>query len=220
MANTPKKRSSKRFKSKCPNRHEIENGFYLDFEGYKNSLPALCGYRIGGTGPVTYVAFTNELKWAAKDSGIELKDRHSFYRWLVDEKLKNRVLFAFSEHEDKMLQKMSLPKNPGQAPRKNRLKRYRNVLTIAKRGFKGKTPDNFENSLVNFCDLAGIPIGEEYGKGEVTKWLSEVKKYSCSKYKWKSAPQSARDSWQKILNHNAIDVTRMYDLLASINSLD
>ena len=57
MAETIKKTNSKRTKSKYPSRLEIDNGFYLDFEGFGKSKegyqpdPALCGYRIGGKGP-------------------------------------------------------------------------------------------------------------------------------------------------------------------------
>lgn len=232
MAETTKKTNSKRTKSKYPSRLEIDNGFYLDFEGFGKSKegyqpdPALCGYRIGGKGPVKFIVFTRALKWAAIDSGIEFqKDRHIFYHWLVDGQLRNRKLFAFSEHEDYMLRKMSQPKGALLKRRAKPLKRYRNVRQILEKAYKGKTPAGFGNSLIEFCGLADVPVRKDYGKGQVTKWLREVKKYSCRKEDtkkgpgWKSAPQSARDSWQKILNHNEDDVKCMYDLLSRVSAL-
>ena len=130
-------RSSHRRHTLPPHR-AIESGYYIDFEGFaKNSHgtppPALLGiYHDDGSGDFQsgfeQIVFTDCLKFAAEDPHVShrvrfVKDRTRFLHDMISKARKTSPLFAFSEHELNMLKQET-----GRRP----LKRYRNVLPIAK----------------------------------------------------------------------------------------
>ena len=193
-----------------PSLEQIENGIYMDFEGFGNNrygkmLPAMCGYRIGGKGPVRQVIFLRAFKGAAASANLEVWDREEFIDWLLCELKGGRYLFAFSNHEDEQMKRIT--------GRKKDLKGYKNVLAIAKYHFKDRLDEIEENTLVNFCKLAGIKVPSDYGKREVTSWMREIKKHSASKKKWMNAPIEIQSKWDLFLAHNKFDITSMYDLM-------
>jgi hypothetical protein len=75
------------------------------------------------------------------------------------------------------------------------------------------------NTLIEYCELAGITVPEEYGKGQVTVWLDIVKPYSTSRKKWASAPDKVRKHWRLLLKHNRFDVECMYELLLRVKDM-
>ena len=194
---------------------KIANGLFLNFEGFaphsKQDIraPAMCGYRIGGEGEVTQVVFSRTLRAAGRASGIEVcDDWKQFIKSLLKENA-GRKIFAFSEHEQKVLKLAT-----GHEIRR----RYENLRKIAKRWRRIHMPELSadENTLLDFLKAAGISIPKNYGKGQVTEKLRNVRKYSSSTEDWSAAPNEARRDWKNILKHNAFDVSSMFDLLSVI----
>ena len=213
MTSDRKTGRSRKSKRRCPSLEKIENGLFVDFEGFGKSRhgvpkPAMCGYRIGGTGPVTQVIFSKDFKWAALDCDLEVRDREEFTTWLLNDLKKGRSIFAFSEHEDTMIRKIT--------GRKKKLRKYENVRAIAKEGLKGMLSEDCGNTLIEYCELTGISVPDEYGKRQATTWLRTVKAYSGTRKAWESAPVAAREQWQLLLDHNRFDVKCMYELLIRI----
>ena len=213
MLGKPNTRRSVKSKLRGLSLEQIENGIYIDFEGFgKNrfgeKLPAMCGYRIGSSGPITQVVFLDALKGAAAKSNLEFWKRKEFITWLLCKLKGGRPLFAFSNHEDRQMMKIT--------GRKKSLRGYKNVLAIAKYHFKDRLNEIEENTLVNFCKLAGIKVPSDYGKREVTGWMREIKKHSNSKKKWANAPAEVQAKWNLLLSHNSFDVTSMFDLMVCI----
>ena len=208
-------RRFKKNKRRFPSLEKIENGVFLDFEGYGRNthntpLPAMCGYRVGGDGPVVQVVFSKNYSAAAQGSKLEFCERGDFFKWFLNDLTKGRSLFAYSEHEEKMIRRISGRKKP--------LKKYENVLTITKKALRDMNmlPEDCSNSLIEYCELTGITVPGEYGKGQVTAWLDSVKQYSTSRKKWASVTKEARRHWELLLNHNRFDVECMYELLLRI----
>jgi len=207
-----KKRSKKR-RGLCPSLKQIEGGLYLDFEGfapgqYGGKPPALCGYRLGGKGPVTQVVFSKGLKWAALDSNLEFHECRTSFLAELFESQKPGKLFAFTEHEKKAI-KTELGWNIDRS--------YGNVHTISKYNLGPELPSGCENRLIDFLQIVGINVPEDYGKSQVTSWMRSIMEYSRTKSSWATAPLEVRKKWKKLLSHNEFDVTSMYDLLKRIH---
>ena len=217
MTSNRKTGRSRKSKRRCPSLEKIENGLFIDFEGFgknRNGVPkpAMCGYRIGSAGPVTQAIFSRDFKWAASEWGLEVRERKEFIAWLLNDLKKSRSLFAFSEHEDGMIRRIT--------GRKKKLRKYENVLAIAKEGLKGMLPEDCKNTLIEYCNLTGITVPDEYGKGQVTEWMRGVKAHSKTRKAWESAPTEAREQWRLLLDHNRFDVESMYELLIRIKDKD
>jgi hypothetical protein len=208
-------REAKLRKKQAPGLKRIEEGLYLDFEGYAGQFkppPILCGYRFGGQGPVKQVVFTEAFKGPAMfgepDYPVEYcEDRDGFLKKLLFEERTGRKLFVFSPNE-------------GEAIRRilgiNIKKGLEDVLGIARGAFPEiKQP----RQLIRYCTAAGIPVPSDYGKGKVTAWLNSIKPYSKSRDLWATkAPSEVRENWRLLLRHNRFDVECMYLLMEMIKS--
>jgi len=214
MAKKEKKRRRKQ--GRYLNRTQVEEGLYLDVEGYAPGKksgprpPVLCGHQIGSDGPVIQTVFTRDFVAAAEASGLETStDRKAFFLNLMKE-TQGRKLFAFSEHEQKVIK---------QATTYEYRKKYRNVHVFAMRWMKREFPGQSTRglALVDYLHTADIKVPVDYGKDKVTEWLREVAQHSSSKTKWKKAPASARKAWENILAHNRFDVTSMAKLIKVVS---
>ena len=208
------KKKRKKRRKRQPSPKQIQEGLYLDVEGFAPRRgiprpPVLCGYRIGNEGPVKQVVFTRRYFSAARASGLETSsDRKHFFLDLMKD-TKGRKLFAFTEHEQNVIK---------QATGFQYRKKYRNAHAIAKRWVKREFPRESTRglALIDYLRLAGIKVPTKYGKDKVTDWLREVRRYSVSQAKWKKAPASARKAWDNILAHNQFDITAMGELMEVI----
>jgi hypothetical protein len=214
MAKKEKKRRRKQ--GRYLNRTQVEEGLYLDVEGYAPGKksgprpPVLCGHQIGCDGPVIQTVFTRDFVAAAEASGLETStDRKAFFLNLMKE-TQGRKLFAFSEHEQKVIK---------QATTYEYRKKYRNVHTVAKRWAKRQlhADSTRDLALIDYLQMADIEVPADYGKGRVTDWLREVSVWSTSRKKWKAAPGSTRKAWENILAHNRFDVTSMAKLIKVVS---
>ena len=167
----------------------------------------MCGYRIGSDDDIKQVEFSRSYHAAAEGSGIEVCDDWAEFVTSLMEQATGRKLFAFSEHEQKLIHKAT-----GFWYRK----RYENVRCIANHWRRRQHSAARVNTLVDFARLAKITVPANYGKGQVTEKLQTVREYSGSRRRWKTAPKAVRQSWDDLLAHNAFDVSVMYLLLCVI----
>lgn len=210
------KKKRKKRRKRQPSPKQIQEGLYLDVEGFAPRRgiprpPVLCGYRIGNEGPVKQVVFTRRYFAAARASGLETSsDRKHFFLDLMKE-TQGRKLFAFTEHEQKVIK---------QATGFQYRKKYSNVHKFTERWVKREFPGESTRglALIDYLRLAGIKVPANYGKDRVTDWLRAVAQHSSSQSKWKKAPASARKAWDSILAHNRFDVTSMGELIRSCQS--
>ena len=74
-----------------PSQMQIQEGLYLDVEGFAPHKgiprpPVLCGYRVGSEGPVKQVVFTRSYFAAARASGLATcSNRKQFFLDLMKE---------------------------------------------------------------------------------------------------------------------------------------
>ena len=196
----------------APTLEKIENGLYLDFEGFGGQYkpdPILCGYRIGGHGPVKQVVFTQAYKATAisADSGSHVEynpDCTGFLRNLVSVDGAGRKLFIFSQHETDVIERIL----------KIRVQTRRaDVHKFAKQAFPQV---DRPRTLIKYCQEAGIDVPADYGRREVTEKFKLVREWSGSDSKWNDAPEEVKKAWRSILKHNQFDVTSMYELMIRI----
>lgn len=196
----------------APTLEQIENGLYLDFEGFGgpyNPDPILCGYRIGGHGPVKQVVFTQAYKAAAisADSGSHVEynpDREGYLENLVSVDGAGRKLFSFSPHETDVIKRIL---------NISVQRRRADVHKFAKQAFPQV---DRPRTLIKYCQEAGIDVPADYGRGEVTAKFRLVREWSGSDSKWNAAPEEVKQAWRSILKHNEFDVISMYELMIRI----
>jgi hypothetical protein len=209
--------------SELPSRRQILNGFYIDFEGFARSEhrasppPVLIGvYR---DGHFRQVVFTRAYRWAAEDPGVEhdvsfCENRDAFLKELVGSVRIKRPLFAFSEHELRVI--------------KGHLgygitKRYRNVRSIAKRWLNQRvdrypSPEAF--ALRDIVRSMGITLECRLPEGGVTSRLRAVREHGSSKRRWAAAPERVRRKWRQVLTHNRSDVLGIRDMMLRMREIE
>ncbi len=210
-----KRKKSNKASSRIPTEKQINEGLYFDFEGFGknkhqiNPPPILCGYRFGGEGPVRFAVFNDKFRWAAEDdkSGmIEFvgsgQNKKKFLLDLIDHGTRGgKKIFYFSCHErDEFDRILGI--------------RIRSRLRDVRRIMKKTIPEimHGERTLINYCEILGISVPRNYGKGKVTEKFRAVREYSKTKSGWSSAPARIKKQWNLILEHNRFDVESMYHL--------
>ena len=221
--NSKKRRRSKHPSSSLPLKQKISSGCFIDFEGfgrneYRTSPPpVLIGmYR---NDKFEQVVFTAAYSWAAKDSGVAhtvsfCEGRDAFLKGLADSAGVSKPLFAYSEHELRVIEK---------CVRHKITKRYRNVRSISARwlnrqGDAYPTPQTL--ALVDVSESMGISLRFKLPEGGVTSRLREVRAWSSSQTKWAEAPREIREMWREILNHNRSDVLGIRDMMFYMRQIE
>jgi len=216
MKNKSPEKQTNKASSRIPNEKQIEEGLYLDFEGFgankynKNPPPVLCGYRFGGSGPVRFAVFNDKFRWAAEEdiSGLvefigNGENMKKFLLDLVEQKTRGgKKIFYFSSHEkDEFDRILGI--------------RIRSRLRDVRRIMKKTTPElkHGERTLINYCKLLKITVPRNYGKGKVTEKFKAVREYSKTRSGWSGAAANIKKQWDLILAHNRFDVEAMYHLV-------
>jgi hypothetical protein len=205
---------------------KIRDGCYIDFEGFApnehrtSPPPVLIGvYNQRRSGKFRQVVFRDEYRWTAEDPGVGhdvvfCDNRNAFLRDLMTSVRKKKPLFAFTEHELKVINKHL---------QENIVSRYRNVRTIAKRWFNSRgdnstTPPSWD--LAELAKAMDINLTSKLARGGVTSRFRAVSEFSCSRRKWAAAPQSIRKKWREILEHNKSDVMSIRKMMMVMRGLD
>ena len=209
-----------------PTADKIRTGCYIDFEGFAPNAhcasppPVLIGvFNSSGSGKFRQVVFTTKYRWAAEDPRVEhdvifCDNRDAFLSDLVDSAGMMKPLFAFTEHEFKVITKHL---------QMNIVRRYRNVLSIAKRWFKSRgekltKPPSWD--LAEVAKAMDISLNSKLPRGGVTSRFRAVREYSSSQNKWAAAPQSIRKKWREILEHNKSDVMSIRKMMMAMRGID
>lgn len=236
-----------------PRKDKIHKGSHIDFEGFGRNKysahprPVLIGMLRGGF--FKQVVFTQDYKWAAKDSGVEhdvefFPNRNEFLLQILEETSpRNKPLFAYSVHEEKLLNKLltkHVEDSNGKAkkfsnPELDRAKariikkigdRYRNVKRLAEAEINRRrsrssaalpdVPEEIPNTLEGLAEALGISMQHKLPRGGVTSRLRQVKEYSKSQKAWEKAPKKVRKAWIEVLKHNKEDVCILPKILLKL----
>jgi hypothetical protein len=226
MSGTRKKKR-KHPPRRIPTADKIKHGCFIDFEGFgKNKHritppPVLIGLlNEDDDGEFRQVVFTNAYEVAAKDPGVDhpvefCDSRNTFLEGLVKERIE-KPLFAFSEHELALIEKHVGHKIT---------RRFRNVKTIATTWLnQPKQRDSYpklnSKTLLSVAECMGITLPDKLPVNGITDRLREVREYSSSARKWSTAPESIREKWQEILEHNKSDVMSIRKMMMVMRGLD
>lgn len=211
-----------------PSLSKVLNGTYIDFEGfgkhpqYNTPSPVLVGvYRKAAQGDFDagfrQIVFNADYRGAAKDSGVSHQveyrpERKKALLELLDDTGLSAPLFAFSEHELKVIE-IECELSPK--------RRYKNVRQIAKRTLAASMRESDREkdwSLRAVCDAMGIPRPHKLETGGVTDRLKIVREHASSNVKWRCAPEAARQAWREVLLHNYDDVRLIYEIMLKLKS--
>ena len=211
-------------KSKAlPSKRAIEQGFYIDFEGFRgkeeyyssrSQPPLLIGIYTPVDKHFRQVVFTKAYRFAAENSSTKYpvtyeKDRIGFLKQLVSESRRNRPLFAFTQHEYRTINDLLGTKSIE--------KRYRDVHKITKQYLKKQHPDiKRPFTLLKVAKRLGLRTTDKVEDHSITRRLNKVSEYSCSGKKWKTAPKEIKVMWSEVLAHNKWDCEVMYKALMKI----
>ena len=205
-----------------PSKKSIDEGIYIDFEGFaphkksgKKRPPSLIGiYRPAGD-CFRQIVFNTKLKRAAEDTDVGYPVIHnsemgSVLGELVSEARKTRPLFAFSEHEFRVIDKAI-------GNKRSIKKRYRNVNLIAQKYFA----DNYSDepvpcSLVEVAERLKLDTTDKVKDHSITTCMRTVKDACETRKKWEDRDKETRDSWNILLKHNKWDCMIMYKALLKI----
>ena len=210
-----------------PTTDRIFKGTHIDFESFGSNQysthppPVLIGLLKEGV--FKQVVFTQDYKWAAKDSGVGhdvefFSDRNAFLlQMLKATSSVNRPLFAYSIHEKRVIRDLL---------NQNIESRYRNVKRLAETEINRRrkrspsafpdVPSEIPNNLEGLAQALGISVQYKLPKGGVTSRLRELRHYSKSEKAWKEAPKKARKAWAEVLRHNKEDVCILPKILLKL----
>ena len=214
-----------------PRNDKIHKGTHIDFESFGRNQysthppPVLIGFlREGG---FKQVVFTQDYKWAAKDSGVEhdvefFPNRNEYLLQMLEGVSSvNRPLFAYSIHEKIVISKL-LDQNIDRS--------YRNVKRLAEAeinrrrsrspGALPEVPEIIPKTLEGLAEALGIPMQHKLPRGGVTSRLRQVSKYSKSQKAWEKAPKKVRKAWIEVLRHNKEDVCILPEILLKLKKLN
>lgn len=217
--NNQEKNSRKHPSPVLPTRENVISGSYIDFEGFAanehqtSPSPVLLGiFNRNGKGTFEQIVFTKAFRWAAEDAGVEhpitfCPERVAFLRELVSEVRKAMPLYAYSEHELKVIQReTAVDMTP----------RFKNVRSIAQRWLNQRKDEHSHPASYALRDVATVMQVEMAGKlkrGGVTDRLRRVREYSKSMKKWQAAPGTVREIWCELLKHNRSDVMGIWEIM-------
>ena len=209
-----------------PSCEQVNDGCYIDFEGFGpnehggSPPPALIGiYNRDGGGKFEQVVFTRAYRWAAEDPGEGYEHevrydngREAYLKKLVKSIRKNKPLFAFSEYEMNVINRI-LGYNITQ--------RYKNVRKIAacwldNQGDGFPSPES--NKFEDLSAAIGVSLDYTFEKGGLTDRLREVRVYSNTARNWKAAPEAVREKWREVLRYNRSDVMGIHAMMKKMIS--
>jgi len=214
MAKKPKEAYRNRT---LPSKKTIDEGFYIDFEGFApndwgEKAPSLIGIYTPADDCFRQIVFNNGLQIAAENTDVGYpitfnSDIKSVLEQLVSEARKTRPMFAFSEHEyDKIVYQIG--------PKRSIEKRYRNVKLIAEKYFKDNEPDKpLPRRLLKVIERLKLDTTDKVKDQTITDRIREVKKHCKSQKKWASAPKEKKKLWHEVLEHNKWDCMILYKAL-------
>ena len=219
MANKRNKKARRRTKhppSQLPSLKKIESGCFIDFEGFAGNEhrtsppPVLIG--LFRDGLFQQFVFTADYRWAAEDAGVDHEvvyhpDRDTFLQQLAASAGLSRPLFAYSEHELKVIERIVGHRIT---------RRYRNVRSIVKRWLsrrddRGAPPESL--ALSDVSRSMGIRLRSKLPQGGVTSRLREVRGFAASRKKWAEAPPQIKKMWREVLFHNRSDVFAIHEMM-------
>jgi len=215
MAKKPKKAYRK---ETFPSKKTIDEGIYIDFEGFAPNLhrnkipPSLIGIYRPADDCFRQIVFNDKLKRAVEDTDVGYpvtfnSEMKSVLIELHSEARKNRPLFAFSEYEydiidDEIGSKRSIKK------------RYRNVNLIAKKYFKDNQPDKpLPSSLLEVIERLNLDTTDKVKDHSITTCIRTVKVACKTRKKWEDRDKETRDAWNILLEHNRWDCMIMHKAL-------
>lgn len=210
-----------------PSKDRIFKGTHIDFESFGSNQysthppPVLIGLLKEGV--FKQVVFTQDYKWAAKDSGVGhdvefFSDRNAFLlQMLKATSSVNRPLFAYSIHEQRVISKLL---------NQNIESRYRNVKRLAEIEINRRrsiSPDEFPNipkkipkNLEGLAEALGIPMQDKLPINGITDRFRKVREYSSSRKAWEKAPREVQNAWKEVLMHNKEDVCILPQILLKL----
>jgi len=219
---------------------QTARAIYLDFEGFTDQPPTLCGVMVDGE--FSQVVFDERLEPAVrhaqdvKGRPIQMADRDLFLRSLVERVVaEDRRLIAFSRHELEVLDKIegigdqitdryfnALPliKQWRERVHPNKAKeaqKYRAWYKARKATNKKACEDSHKsvgNRLVDYLPLIGIKVSTAHAPGKqtsrITAILSGLKR---TKGDYAGLTPTQKGKWTKLLKHNELDVAGLEQLI-------
>ncbi|UCH24956.1 MAG: hypothetical protein JSV66_13525 [Trueperaceae bacterium] len=194
-------------KSRRASHKEAVRGIYLDFEGFKDSPPALLGISVDEA--FEQVVLDPALALAAEAKGLRVSTLPKEMKRLMKESKKTgRFIFAYSRHEAKVVGEHTKFGEKFEAV-------YKDGRKIAKRWFKKEhSKDALPDwSLQSFMRFIGSSRPRYLGYGNATSRLQDVRDMLEQRGSYEALTPVAKGKWTRLLNYNRYDCTGLKALM-------
>ena len=197
-----------------PARHasysEAVRGIYIDFEGFKDTSPALLGLlREGSDEQFEQIVFDDELEAAAVAKGLRTGRLDAeIERLIAGAKSEERMIFAFTRHEQHVVNSYTSHGDDFRPLHKDAHK-------IASRWYNRyhRGEELRDKSLRGFQEFMGNPRPTFMGLQQATKRLRDVRNMLKAKGSYEALTPVAKGKWGKLLAHNRMDCTCLRQLM-------
>ncbi|HAE11559.1 MAG TPA: hypothetical protein DCG39_07945 [Opitutae bacterium] len=186
---------------------QIEKGIYIDFEGFKDKSPSILGLLYDNQ--FEQIVLDADLEEAARHRGLLRMNLESAIRRVLEiAGGKRRKIFAFSEHERKVVLRHT-------NFQRSFSRRYRNVRIIAKSWINRNNPENRPEDwgLKSIMKYVGPQIPSPLEEHSPTYRLREVKAMLLKRKAYASLTKVKKNHWESLLAYNEWDCRALPKLL-------
>ena len=193
---------------------QVCNGIYIDFEGFKDAIPAFTGILIEGE----FLQIVHEpiLESAAKAKKLPLLPFKRTIEWIVKKaKKEDRNIIAYSSHELAVASRFS-------TAGLEMSDFYKDARKIAKKWFNkyhyGESINGW--GLKDFMEYLKDPMPSYFGHLKATKKLKYVIDMLPQKRSYDELTPAAKKHWTNLLKYNKWDCRAVYKLLSKVKSVN